>query len=97
MYRGTVINYKIEGILSGTQPLVVGNGKANLIQLITEKNKNRGAIAEVIPDEKMNWFLKRQLSFDGRLKLSDDELIKPWEMTYGDWNRSLFETYIPAL
>lgn len=30
VYRGTVINYKIEGILSGTQPLVVGNGKNTL-------------------------------------------------------------------
>jgi hypothetical protein len=30
VYRGTVINYKIAGILSGTQPIVIGNGKESL-------------------------------------------------------------------
>jgi glutathione synthase/RimK-type ligase-like ATP-grasp enzyme len=54
-------------------------------------------VAEVIPDEKMDWFLKRQLSYDGRIHLSEKELTKPWKLTYGNvWDRKLFESYIPA-
>ena len=70
-----MINYQIEGILSGIQPQVVGNGIDTLSELIEEKNKNRmKGIAEFVPDEKMNWFLTRQLSFDGRITVPDKEL-----------------------
>jgi len=97
VYRGTVINYEIAGILSGTQPVVFGNWNDTLMKLIEEKNKNRlSSIAEVLPDEKMRWFLMRQLSFDGRIQLDEKDLHKPWKMTYGDdWDKTLFETYVP--
>jgi len=67
------------------------------MKLIEEKNKNRlSSIAEVLPDEKMRWFLMRQLSFDGRIQLDEKDLHKPWKMTYGDdWDKTLFETYVP--
>lgn len=97
VYRGTVINYEISGILSGTQPQVIGNGMDTLSKLIEKKNKNRmNGIAEFVPDEKMNWFLKRQLSFDGRIHISDAELTKPWKLTFRDnWDKTLINTYIP--
>lgn len=47
------------------------------------------------PDQKMNWFLKRQLSYDGRIQLSAEDLKKPWNIYDTNWDRSLFETYIP--
>lgn len=98
VYRGTVINYEVAGILSGTQPMVTGNGKNTLMQLIEEKNKNRDpAVAEVVPDEKMDWFLKRQLSYDGRIHLDQKDLSKPWKLTHRDtWDKSLFTSYTPA-
>lgn len=44
----------------------------------------------------MNWFLKRQLSFDGRIVLSDADLTKPWKLSHRDnWDQTLFDTYIP--
>ncbi len=98
VYRGTVINYEISGILSGTQPQVTGDGKSNLLSLIEMKNKNREeGIAEVTPDEKMNWFLKRQLSFDGRIKLTNADLIKPWKLSQKKGEeKNIIHTYIPA-
>lgn len=97
VYRGTVIDYEISGILSGTQPMVTGDGKSNLLKLIESKNKHREeGIAEVVPNEKMNWFLKRQLSFDGRIKLSDADLTKPWKLSRkNSEEKNLLTTYIP--
>lgn len=49
----------------------------------------------MVIDQKMDWFLKRQLSYDGRLTLSAEDLKKPWNTYDRDWDSSLFETYIP--
>lgn len=97
VYRWTVINYEISGILSGTQPQITGNGKKTLRELIADKNSQRDEwIAEVSINEKMNWFLKRQLSFDGRIDLSDADLTKPWKLSHRDnWDQTLFDTYTP--
>lgn len=90
-----MINYEISGILSGTQPFVTGDGKSTLATLIEKKNKNREeGIAEVTPDEKMNWFLKRQLSFDGRIELTNADLVKPWKFSRNN-EQKIIETYIP--
>ena len=96
VYRGTVINYSLEGVLAGFQPTVIGDGEKNLTTLITEKNKTRPeGVAEVEITEKMNWFMKRQLS-DGRRALTKEDLVNPWKITWkDDWDKSLFETYIP--
>ncbi len=43
----------------------------------------------------MAWFLKRQLSCDGRIKLSQQELVQPWKMVSHDhWDKSIFH-YVP--
>lgn len=63
--------------------------------MIIQKNKSRNeGIAEVTINQKMNWFLKRQLSFDGRIKLSEDDLTRPWKLSK-HWDERLFDTYIP--
>jgi hypothetical protein len=96
VYRGTVINFEIAGVLSGTQPLVIGNGEKSLHVLIEEKNKARDKeVGEVEKDQKTAWFLKRQLSCDGRIELSTAELVKPWKfVSHDQWDKSIFN-YIP--
>ncbi len=96
VYRGTVIDFELAGVLSGTQPLVVGDGASSLNSLIEKKNTNRDtAIAEVEKDQKMAWFLKRQLSCDRRIELSNEELLKPWKIvSHNRWDKSIFE-YTP--
>lgn len=39
VYRGTVINYVLEGVLKGESPYVVGDGTSSIEYLIQEKNK----------------------------------------------------------
>lgn len=96
VYRGTVINFETAGVLSGTQPLVTGNGKKSLSELIKEKNHARDTeVGEVEKDQKMAWFLKRQLSCDGRITISNAELVKPWKMVSHDrWDKTIFD-YVP--
>lgn len=66
------------------------------MKLIEEKNKTRDKeIAEVKPTQSMAWFLKRQLSCDGRIKIDTDELLKPWKLVSHDsWDKSIFD-YTP--
>ena len=96
VYRGTVINHTLEGVLAGFQPMVTGDGEKNLTTLIKEKNASRDeGVAEVEITEKMNWFMKRQLN-DGRRALTKEDLKNPWKLTgKDDWDQSLFRTYIP--
>lgn len=96
VYRGTVIDFELAGVLSGTQPVVIGDGEKSLEKLIKHKNhKHDKEIAEIEIDQKMAWFLKRQLSCDGRIKLNDEELTKPWRITSSKhWDTSIFD-YIP--
>lgn len=96
VYRATVINFTLEGVLAGTQPQVIGNGHKTLNELIEEKNKQKDTeVAEVEKDQKMSWFLKRQLSCDGRIKLSQQELTQPWKIvSHNHWDKSIFD-YVP--
>lgn len=95
VYRGTVINYTLEGVLAGFQPMVTGDGKKDLNTLIAEKNVSREeGVSEVTITEKMTWFMKRQLA-DGRRELTKDDLKNPWKLTGKDtWDKSVF-AYVP--
>ncbi len=75
---------------------MVGDGTSSLNQLIDTKNTTRDTeVGEVEKDQKMAWFLKRQLSCDGKIELSQEELIKPWKMvSHNRWDKSIFE-YMP--
>jgi len=43
----------------------------------------------------MNWFIRRQLSFDERITLTDAELKKPWKLTQGKTDTTFLASYIP--
>lgn len=96
VYRATVIDFTLGGVLSGIQPLVIGDGMHSLNELIDKKNTTRDTeVGEVEKDQKMAWFLKRQLSCDGRIQLSTQELLRPWKIVSHDrWDKSIFE-YVP--
>jgi len=96
VYRATVIDFELAGVLSGTQPLVIGDDKTPLTGLISYKNTHRDAeVEEVRMDQNMAWFLKRQLSCDGRIQLSNEDLTKPWkQVSHTNWDKKIFE-YVP--
>jgi len=49
----------------------------------------------VKPTQSMAWFLKRQLSCDGRIKIGKDELSRPWKLVADNsWDKTIFE-YVP--
>ncbi len=73
VYRGTVVNGKLVGVLKGTQPFVTGNGTNTIAELIKEKNATKHEkVKDVEINEKLTSFLERQ-----NLKLSS--ILKPNE------------------
>lgn len=97
VYRATVIDYKVEGILAGTQPQVTGDGKKSLTELIEEKNKTRPeGTAEVEANQTMAWFLTRQLTYNTEYQVHSTQYQgNPWKMrSDNSWDKSVFE-YIP--
>jgi len=72
VYRGTVINYKLEGIFAAKVPQIMGDGTTNIRELISQKNLTRlEGIAEVKISAKMAWFLVRQCISNGSFNASD--------------------------
>ncbi len=60
VYRGTVVDGEVVGILAGDQPRITGDGKSTINKLIQEKNTAKAeGIADVVLDEKLEQFLKR--------------------------------------
>ena len=75
VYRATVINFKLEGVLRGDPPQVTGDGVQNISQLIGQKNYlPHLGVKDIVVDAKTELFLSRQ-----NLKLSaipkDGELV----------------------
>ncbi len=61
VYRGTVINGKLVGVLKGEQPQITGDSKKNIYNLINEMNSSRPrGVNEFIISENTREFLKRQ-------------------------------------
>lgn len=65
VYRATVINFELCGVLRGDPPQVIGNGVLNIKQLVENKNVNLPAEVKPIKlDNQAERFLRRQgLSF----------------------------------
>ncbi len=60
VYRGTVVDGEVVGVLAGDQPRVTGDGQHTIRALIEAKNKSRpDGIAEITIDEKLKEFLAR--------------------------------------
>lgn len=60
IYRGTVIDGKLVGVLAGEPPRVTGDGSHSIMQLIEIKNKNKGLLtSDVTITPLLHHFLSR--------------------------------------
>ncbi len=61
VYRATVINFKLEGVLRGDAPNIVGNGSHTISELIEQKNKsNPSGVKDIQVNRQAENFLARQ-------------------------------------
>lgn len=61
VYRATVINNELVGFFRADPPTVTGDGKKNIEQLISEKNKNHHEkLSDILIQEELINFIKRQ-------------------------------------
>lgn len=61
VYRATVINYELCGVLRGDSPRVSGDGKSSLLELINKKNnQDHPGVKNIIIDKRLVDFLARQ-------------------------------------
>lgn len=69
VYRGTIVNGELVGVLRGDPPRIVGDGKHSIGELIDIKNASKHSLVkDVLKDEKMKQFLARNnYNFDSIL------------------------------
>jgi len=61
VYRATLVDFKLRGVLRGDPPQVTGDGKQSIEELVTLKNQQpHEGVKDVVLDEKTNIFLSRQ-------------------------------------
>jgi hypothetical protein len=61
VYRATLINYELCGVLRGDSPQVVGDGLSSIAQLISAKNSaNHPGVKDIVVDDSMEDFLQKQ-------------------------------------
>ena len=61
VYRATVINGYLAGVLRGDPPQITGDGRKSILELISEKNSlPHPEVKDIAPDESMEIFLSRQ-------------------------------------
>ncbi len=61
VYRATVVNFELCGVLRGDPPFVAGDGQHGIGELITIKNNNpHPGVKDIIVDSSMELFLSRQ-------------------------------------
>lgn len=61
VYRATVINYKLAGVLRGDPPQVIGDGKSTMRELIELQNKKRSEkVSEIKITPELKDFLAKQ-------------------------------------
>ena len=61
VYRATVINYELCGVLRGDSPQVTGDGDHSIEQLIELKNQQpHSGVKDIVVDENIKIFLSRQ-------------------------------------
>lgn len=62
VYRATVINYQLHGVLRGDPPQVIGDGTHTIRELITIKNQQlHPGVRTIVADEQMERFVARQI------------------------------------
>ncbi len=61
VYRATVINFELGGVLRGDPPQVVGDGRQTIAQLIADKNQRPHiGVKDIVADDNVKLFLSRQ-------------------------------------
>ena len=70
VYRGTVINFKTEGVLRGDSPQVTGDGSSTIFQLVQKRNSApHPGTANIALDDRAGVYLSRQnLTFESILQ-----------------------------
>jgi cyanophycin synthetase len=61
VFRATVVNFELCGVLRGDPPQITGNGKSSIAELIKEKNlMSHPGVKDIHVDRQMEMFLSRQ-------------------------------------
>jgi D-alanine-D-alanine ligase-like ATP-grasp enzyme len=100
VYRGTVIDGVLAGVLAGDPPRVTGDGIHTISELIEQKNQNRHSrVAEVKHTPELNIFLQR-LNYNLNTVLTADATIDLTEkvgLSYGGNARDVTPVIHPKL
>lgn len=86
VYRATLVNFELCGVLRGDPPCVVGDGKKSINELIAEKNLQKlEKVKEVaINQEVVNFLKKQNLTIDSIPKLGERiDLSEKIGVSYG--------------
>lgn len=90
VYRATVVNFSLEGVLLGLPPKVTGNGIDTILKLIEEKNilKSSGVKNIVIDNGVLNFLGRQNLSMDSILEVGREVyLTEKIGVSYGGVSR----------
>ena len=75
VYRATLINYELCGVLRGDSPQVQGDGVHSIKELIEEKNKSLHAgVKDIVADNEMEKFVERGLY----RKMNENKITNVW-------------------
>lgn len=94
VYRATLIDGKLVGLLRGDPPRVIGDGVHAIIELVDIKNKNRhSAVSEVVIGEQHKNFLgRRGLALSDAPKIGKTiDLLEKIGVSYGGWRAEVIK------
>lgn len=100
VYRGTVIDGKLVGVLGGSPPRLVGDGSSTISELIKQKNLNKPAgIKNIQISQSTEEFLKRQ-NLTLNSILNNEQIIDLTEkigVNYGGSSREVTDITHPEI
>lgn len=100
VYRGTLVNGKVVGVLEGEPPRITGDGIHTIKELIEKKNENKKApVKDVVVDKKLEQFLER-VYVNLKTVLAKNQTIDLSEKigtSYGGTSSELFEKTHPKI
>ncbi len=77
VYRATVVDFKLAGVLRGDPPQIIGDGKRSLKELIGEKNRQpHPGVKDIAADAETERFIHRQIS-NSKFRISKNSPIFP--------------------
>lgn len=100
VYRATLVDGKLVGLLRGDPPRVVGDGVCTLMELVDIKNKNRHqAVSEVVISEQhKNFLARRGLVLSDVPKYGETvDLLEKIGVSYGGWRAEVIKIAHPEI